>query len=107
MSTVCFYRREMGLLNLETRMHRSAGCRPPRSRRRGQGVFEWGLLVVMVAILAIAGLGSFSDSVNNLLTSVSDEVEEANAKTAPSEDGEFLDETGDGGGVGGSGGGEA
>ncbi len=41
---------------------------------RGQGLVEYGLIIALVAVLAIAGLIIFGPAISNMLSSVSGSV---------------------------------
>ncbi len=43
-------------------------------RDRGQGMVEYGLIIALVAVVAIAGLVALGPAIQNLLTSVSSSV---------------------------------
>ena len=43
-------------------------------RARGQGLVEYGLIIALVAVLAIAGLLLFGPAINSLLSDISGSV---------------------------------
>ena len=43
-------------------------------RERGQGLVEYGLIIALVAVLAIAGLILFGPAIQNLLSNLSTSV---------------------------------
>ena len=47
---------------------------PMEFRWRGQGLVEYGLIIALVAVLAIAGLLLFGPAINDLLSSISGSV---------------------------------
>lgn len=44
------------------------------TRWRGQGLVEYGLIIALVAVLAIAGLLLFGPAINSMLSTVSGSV---------------------------------
>jgi Flp pilus assembly pilin Flp len=45
-----------------------------KSRWQGQGLVEYGLIIALVAVLAIAGLLLFGPAINSMLSNVSGSV---------------------------------
>jgi Flp pilus assembly pilin Flp len=47
---------------------------PMENRRRAQGLVEYGLIIALVAVVAIAGLLLFGPQINSMLSTVSGSV---------------------------------